>query len=330
MLAHSDAFVVLFIALLADALIGDPDFLWRRLPHPVAWIGAMIAGLDRRLNHEPDSLARRQALGVIALGAVLTVSLAAALALDAKLRSLPGHPWTSGLFASVLIAQNSLYRHVREVFASFRMNGIEAARSAVSMIVGRDPAGLDEAAICRAAIESAAENFSDGIVAPAFWFAVLGLPGLVLYKAINTADSMIGHRSARHEAFGWAAARLDDAVNLVPARLAGLLLVVAAPAAGGSPLKAIRVMLRDASLHRSPNAGWPEAAMAGALDLALAGPRQYAAHRVDDPFLNAEGRIVAAPADIGRALRILIAACVLLAALVGALGWLTSGGGATG
>lgn len=330
MLAHSDVFVVLLVALIADALIGDPDVLWRRLPHPVVWIGALINRLDRALNRDQDSFLRRRTLGIAALGTVLTVSLAAAWALDGVLRALPGHPWTSGLLASLLIAQNSLYRHVRRVFTAFSEGGIEAARSAVSMIVGRDPASLDEAAICRAAIESAAENLSDGVVAPAFWFTVFGLPGLVLYKAINTADSMIGHRSARHEAFGWAAARLDDAVNLVPARLAGLLLALAAPIAGGSPLAAIHTMLRDARRHRSPNAGWPEAAMAGVLGLALAGPRQYASRRVEDPFLNPEGRVAATPNDIRRALRILAGACILLAALIGILASLSPGAGTGG
>lgn len=323
MLAHSDALIVLFIALVADALIGDPDVLWRRLPHPVTWIGALICRLDRHLNREPDSFARRRALGIAALSIVLIASLGAALAFDALLRALPGHPWTSGLLASLLIAQNSLYRHVHRVFAALRTDGIEAARSAVSMIVGRDPRSLDEAAICRAAIESAAENFSDGVVAPVFWFAVFGLPGLVLYKAINTADSMIGHRSARHEAFGWAAARLDDLVNLIPARLSGLLLASAAPFAGGSIIAAIRIMLRDAGLHRSPNAGWPEAAMAGGLGLALAGPRQYAMRRVEDPFLNAGGRAAATKEDIRRALRVLLVACLLLGASIGVLAVLT-------
>jgi adenosylcobinamide-phosphate synthase len=321
MLLHADALAVLLIALAADALIGDPDILWRRWPHPVAWIGWLIAALDRRLNHDGDSFARRKALGVLALAVVMLACGGVALKLDAALRLLPGHPLTSGVIASVLIAQNSLHAHVARVRKAFVRGGLAAARRAVSMIVGRDPESLDEAGVCRAAIETTAENFSDGIVAPAFWFAVLGLPGLVLYKAINTADSMIGHRSARHEAFGWAAARLDDAVNLVPARLAGLLLALAAPLAGGSVRAALSVMMRDARLHRSPNAGWPEAAMAGGLGLALAGPRRYGARLVDDPFLNPEGRTGAMPDDIGRALRVLAGACALQFALLAAL-WL--------
>jgi adenosylcobinamide-phosphate synthase len=318
-----DAPVVLLIALVADAVIGDPDWVWRRYPHPVAWLGALIARLDAALNHEAHGFARRRAMGVLALLVLLLVSAAAGLALEAALVALPGHPWTTGLVASVLIAQNSLYSHVARVRDAFGAGGLPAARQAVSMVVGRDVAALDEAGVARAAIETTAENFSDGVVAPAFWCLLLGLPGLVLYKAVNTADSMIGHRSPRHEAFGWAAARLDDALNLAPARLAGLLLALAAPLAGGSPGTALRVMWRDARLHRSPNAGWPEAAMAGALGLALAGPRVYAGRVVADPFLHAEGRREATAEDIGRALRVLVGGCVGVGVVAAAIAWST-------
>jgi adenosylcobinamide-phosphate synthase len=185
-------------------------------------------------------------------------------------------------------------------------------------VVGRDPDALDEAAICRAAIESCAENFSDGCVGPAFWFALFGLPGLFAYKIINTADSMIGHRTPRHEAFGWASARCDDLLNWVPARLGGVLICCVAVFAGSNTSHALSIMWRDARRHRSPNAGWPESAMAGALGLALAGPRSYAGQKVDEPFLNPEGRI-AGPSDITRALRVLIAACCLEILLYAAL-----------
>jgi adenosylcobinamide-phosphate synthase len=319
MLLNADAGIVLLLALALDALIGDPDMIWRRYPHPVVWIGALIAALDRGLNRDADHDPRRKAMGVIALLILLTICGAAALALDAALRALPGHPFTSALAASVLIAQNSLYAHVARVRTAFANGGLAAARGAVSMIVGRNPESLDEAGVARAAIETTAENFSDGVVAPALWFMVAGLPGLVLYKAINTADSMIGHRSPRHLAFGWAAARLDDAVNLIPARLAGLLVAVAAPVAGGSIRRAFHVMLRDARLHRSPNAGWPEAAMAGALGVALAGPRLYGESAVNDPFLHAEGRRAATQQDIQFALRVMAGACGLLFLLVGSL-----------
>lgn len=326
MLLDPDALLVLLVALAADALVGDPDPVWRRLPHPVTWMGNAIAWLDISLNREEHSAFRRRLLGVVALIMLLAVGLLAGAAIDAGLRSLPGHPWISGLLASVLIAQNSLYTHVARIRDAFASGGLVAARRAVSMVVGRDPEALDEAGVCRAAIETTAENFSDGVVAPAFWMALLGWPGLVAYKVVNTADSMIGHRNARHADFGWASARFDDLVNLVPARLSGVLLALAAPLGGGSPRTALRVMLRDAGRHRSPNAGWPEAAMAGALGVALAGPRRYPGYTVDDPFLNADGRTAATPADIRAALRILAGGCGALAAGVGLL-WLLSRGG---
>lgn len=319
MLLHPDALWLLVAALALDAVIGDPDALWRRVPHPVAWMGWLIAALDRRLNRERDGPQRRRLLGAAALLAVVGVPAGLGWALEEGVRRLPGGGWGVALIASVLIAQRSLYEHVARVRDAFA-GGLGEARRAVSMIVGRDAESLDGAGVCRAAIESCAENLSDGVVAPAFWFAVAGLPGLLAYKAANTADSMIGHRTPRHEAFGWAAARFDDLVNLVPARLAGGLVALAAPVAGRRVGEAARVMMRDAGLHRSPNAGWPEAAMAGALSLALAGPRRYGARVVADPFLNEAGRAEAEPADIGRALRVMLAACVLHAALYAGLG----------
>ncbi len=308
MLPWSDTLVITLVALAADAVIGDPDWLWRRLAHPVAMIGRAIAALDRALNREAWSPARRKSAGVIAILLLVIVALFAGYAIEALIpRGLAGNI-ALGLLASTLIAQKSLYQHVARVHAAFDSGGLTAARDAVSLIVGRDPASLDESGVSRAAIESCAENFSDGVVAPTFWLATLGVPGLLAYKAINTADSMIGHRSDTYRDFGWASARLDDLVNLVPARIAGLLLVLAAPLARGSMASALRTMWRDARNHRSPNAGWPESAMAGALGIKLAGPRRYAEGLVDDPYLNANGRD-ATPADIRRALRMLAAAC---------------------
>jgi adenosylcobinamide-phosphate synthase len=190
------------------------------------------------------------------------------------------------------------------------------------MIVGRDPQSLDEAGVSRAAIESCAENYADGVVAPAFWFLVLGLPGLLAYKAVNTADSMIGHKNERHRDFGWASARFDDLVNLPASRIAGMTIVLAAPFLGTRPGAVLRIMLRDAGRHRSPNAGWPEAAMAASLGLALAGPRRYPGYTVDDPFMNEEGRREATAADIGRALRMLVASCCVLSAFVLAIAFI--------
>jgi adenosylcobinamide-phosphate synthase len=314
-----DTLFVVAAALAFDALIGDPDRLWRRLPHPVVLIGSCIGFLDRTLNRETWSPEQRKSAGIGVVILLLIISALIGYLIEAALRHIPFGNLLLGLVASVLIAQRSLYQHVARVRSAFAEGGLSEAREAVSMIVGRDSDQLDEAGVCRAAIESCAENFSDGVVAPVFWLALLGLPGLIAYKAINTADSMIGHRSARHENFGWAAARLDDLVNLIPARLSGMLLAIVAPVAKGAVATALQVMRRDAAKHRSPNAGWPESAMAGALGLALAGPRRYGEHIVDDPFLNAEARQDATPGDIDRALDLLMAACVMEAALYAAL-----------
>lgn len=283
----------------------------------MTWIGRLIDGLDRSLNRGEWPDAARRAAGVFALAVLVAVGIGA----GALLQSLLGLGWGQivlALLASSLLAQRSLASHVRAVADALETGGVEAGRKAVSMIVGRDPETLDEAAICRAAIESLAENFSDGVVAPAFWLAVAGVPGGLAYKAVNTADSMIGHRTPRHAAFGWASARFDDLVNVPASRLAGFLLVAAAcltPAA--SPGHAFGAMRRDARRHRSPNAGWPEAAMAGALGLALAGPRTYDGVLVRDAVMGEGGRRDAAPADIRRALRLYWTADLLLVALAG-------------
>ncbi len=301
---------VLVLALLVDALIGDPGSLWKRTPHPVVMFGWVIDRLDAALNNERRSDTLRCTAGVLAI-VVLVVGSAALGWLIQRVLNALALGWTvEAIVASVFIAQRSLYEHVVRVQEAFVSGGLGEARGAVSAIVGRDPQALDDAGVCRAAIETTAENFSDGVVAPAFWFALLGLPGLIAYKAINTADSMIGHLTERHRAFGWAAARLDDLVNLVPARLSAVLLGLVAPVTGGSIAGSLRVALRDAKKHRSPNAGWPESAMAAALGVALAGPRVYPGRIVDDPFVNASGRKDATPDDIGRALKLFVAACV--------------------
>ena len=319
MLVWSDTFFVVVAALAFDALIGDPDWLWRRVPHPVTLIGSFIGWLDRTLNLDTRSAAQRKFAGVSVVVLLLVTSTFIGFLIEFMLRQIPLGNVLLGLVASTLIAQRSLYQHVARVRSAFTDGGLAEARCAVARIVGRDPDQLDEAGVCRAAVESCAENFSDGVVAPAFWLALFGLPGLIAYKAINTADSMIGHRSPRYEAFGWASARLDDLVNLIPARLSGLLVAIVAPISGGMIGTALRVMWRDAAKHRSPNAGWPESATAGALGLALAGPRRYGERIVDDAFLNAEARKDATPSDIGRALNLLIAACLLQATAYAAL-----------
>jgi adenosylcobinamide-phosphate synthase len=318
-LISGSGFFIVIAALAFDALIGDPDWLWRRPGHPVAWIGALIGVLDRGLNREDRSQQQRKTAGIAGTAVMVVLSAAVGVLVQTTVQQLPMGNLAVALIASIFIAQRSLYQHVARVRSAFAEGGLAGARKAVAMIVGRDPEQLDQAGICRAAIESCAENFSDGVVAPVFWLALLGLPGLIAYKTINTADSMIGHRSERYESFGWAAARLDDLVNLVPARLSAVLLASAAPIAGGAISTSLRVVRRDASKHRSPNAGWPESAMAGALGVALAGPRRYATHMVDDPFLNAEATSQIVPNDVGRALDLYAAACVIEAAAYAAL-----------
>jgi adenosylcobinamide-phosphate synthase len=297
-------------ALAIEAALGYPDAVYRVIGHPVTWMGALIAMLERRLNRPGASFGVRRAAGIL----TLAVLLAATAALSVALQVLLPSGWLSFLVLALLCAslpaQRSLDRHVQAVATALETGGLAEGRRAVSMIVGRNPQTLDEAAVARAAIESLAENFSDGVVAAAFWIVVGGLPGGALYKAANTADSMIGHRNARYAAFGWAAARFDDLVNLPASRLAALWLVVATLLSGDRTGAALRAVRRDAGRHRSPNAGWPEAAMAGALGLRLGGPRVYGTERVEDAFMG-DGRPGADAADIRRALRLYRIACGL-------------------
>ena len=298
-------------ALLIEALVGYPAPLYRAVGHPVTWMGAWLAWLERRLNRPEAGFAARRAAGALALLAYLAPVALAAVALTAALsdRRVAGFLALAALAAS-LPAQRSLHAHVRAV-ADGLDRSLEEGRRAVSMIVGRNPDVLDAAGVARAAIESLAENFSDGVVAPIFWTALGGLPGGTVLKAINTADSMIGHRSERYAAFGWAAARLDDLVNLPASRLAALWIVLAASLAPtASACAAAQVARRDAPGHRSPNAGWPEAAMAGALGLKLAGPRVYGETLIEDAFMG-DGRREATVADIRRALEVYRLACLI-------------------
>lgn len=292
--------MILTAALILDALVGEPAWLWSRIPHPAVVMGQMVAALERRLND------RSRRGGVVALCLLLLASGG----LGWVLSFLPGPLHV--VIVAILLAQRSLTTHVRAVAEGLDA-GLDQGRYAVSMIVGRNTETLDEAAIARAAIESGAENLSDGVVAPAFWFVLAGLPGLLIYKTVNTADSMIGHRSARYEAFGWAAARLDDVMNLIPARLTGCLIAVASLNRAVWP-----VMWRDARRHRSPNAGWPESAMAAALGLRLSGPRDYAEGPSNDPWLNPQGRDPDRR-DIVAATRLMWRAWGLLTALLAVL-----------
>lgn len=276
------------LAMILDAALGEPKALWDRVPHPAVLMGRAVAWLDNRLNND-TRLAGVMAVAVLIIGAVV---------LGALIEALPGW-WAQALLGAALLAQRSLVDHVRAVANALRLSDHDG-RMAVSMIVGRDTAQMDRPAITRAAIESAAENFSDGVIAPLFWFVLAGAPGLIAYKVINTADSMIGYRTPRHENFGWAAARLDDLVNWVPARLTAALIWLVAPTrAKWSQIRA------DAALHRSPNAGWPEAAIAPALDVALSGPRSYEGEMREFPWVHDAGRKQAGPADIDRAITLL-------------------------
>lgn len=319
-LAHPLA--LLLPALVIDAVVGDPVWFYRRFPHPVAIIGRLIAWLERRLNRPQRAARDRMWRGLGTVIVVVGLATAVAVAVE-RLAARLEWGWAIELaLVTMLIAQRSLFDHVRRVASALRQGGLGPGREAVAHLVGRDPASLDRHGVARAAIESLAENFSDGVVAPVFWYALLGLPGLVAYKAVNTLDSMIGHRSARYAAFGMVAARLDDAVNFLPARLSGLLMCAAAAfVPSARPLAALRTMLRDARRHRSPNAGWPEAAVAGALDLALAGPRRYGAEVVKDAWMG-DGRARADDRDIRRALALFAVACTLNGLAVTAALWL--------
>jgi adenosylcobinamide-phosphate synthase len=313
--AH-DPLLLLLAGMMLDAAFGDMPALFARVPHPVVIAGRAVAFFERKLNRPQRSERRRRERGVVAVVVLVGAAAAIGWVLQWACRQAPLGAVVEALAIAVMLAQRSLFLHVATVAAALLTGGVPAGRQAVAHIVGRDPASLDGPGIARAAIESLAENFSDGVVAPACWYLVLGLPGLFAYKMANTLDSMIGHHGPRYQAFGWAAARLDDLLNLVPARLSGLLLAAAAAFAGNaSPDAAWRIMLRDAKKHRSPNAGWPEAAVAGALGLALAGPRQYAEGAVADPWIG-EGTPEAGPLDIARALRLYALACLLSGGLV--------------
>ena len=314
--AGADPLLLLVAGLAIDAVFGDMPAIFRYVDHPVALAGRAIAFFDRKLNREARSEASRRDRGIITV--ILLVGAAAALGFTVE-RLCRGHPLgaiVEALLIAVLVAQRSLYQHVAAVAQALDTGGLAAGRAAVRRIVGRDPLSLDAHGIARAAIESLAENFSDGVVAPVFWYLLLGLPGLFAYKMANTLDSMIGHRSPRYRSFGCAAARLDDVLNLAPARISGLLLVAAAVFAKyGRPNRALAIMLRDGRKHHSPNAGWPESAMAGALGLALAGPRRYPEGLIADPWLG-DGSARVATSDIARALHLYRLACLIEAGLL--------------
>jgi adenosylcobinamide-phosphate synthase len=289
------------LALLIERWVGYPPRLTAAIGHPVMWFGFVIGYLEARLNTDKRNAEQRRLAGLVALAVLLVLVLVVAVAAQQVVRAIPGGFVLEILLATPFLAQKELGRAV-EAVATALGTSLEAGREAVSHIVGRDPQALDEAGVSRAAIETLAESTCDGVVAPWFWLVLLGLPGIALYKAINTADSMIGHLNERYRDYGWAAAKLDDVVNWLPARLTAVLITAACfVTAHASPGSAWAVARRDARRHASPNSGWPEAAFAGALGFRLGGPRSYAGEVVDLPSFG-DGRSELVASDILRAL----------------------------
>lgn len=292
--------VILAIALLLDAVIGDPRWLYKIVPHPVVLIGRPIGFLDRRLNRDSRTPRDRMIRGLITVALVVGGSILIGKVLHALL-SHGATGWIiEAILVSVLLAGRSLHDHVHRVGKALRKDGLKGGQREIAHIVSRDPHSLDRHGVVRSAIESLAENFSDGVMAPALFYLFFGLPGLLAYKAINTLDSMIGYKTERHQHFGFVAAKLDDIANWIPARVSGGLICLAAcftPTA--YPLEALRTMAREAKNHKSPNAGWPEAALAGALNIALGGPRSYPGGQVVGVWIG-QGRARLEPRDIDR------------------------------
>jgi len=281
--------VTLVIAMLLDAALGEPRWLWNRVPHPAVLMGRLIGWCDARFNRGDN----KQLMGVMTL-----IGLCVSAGLSGWLIQLLPTNLLDIVILAILLAQKSLVEHVQAVGNALRLS-LGDARKSVAMIVGRDTRTMDRPSVARSAIESAAENLSDGVIAPIFWFAIAGLPGLLIYKITNTADSMIGYRTPKHEQFGWAAARFDDLLNLIPARLTAVLIWAVTTRPNPRPI------LHEAPLHRSPNAGWPEAAMAHGLDIALSGPRSYDGQMQDFPFVNGDGERDLGADDIDRTIGVL-------------------------
>ena len=294
-----------------EAAFGWPDWLYRLIRHPVVWFGFIVRKFDETFNVQTWPHRLRYLSGALVTVFLVSVATVSAFMISCALPNTFAGQAAEATIVSSLIASRSLYQHVAAVTRPLVDHDLPTARTAVSMIVGRDPSQLDEAGIARAALESLAENASDGVTAPLFWGAIFGLPGIVAYKAVNTLDSMIGHRTPQHGAFGGFAARLDDIANLVPARLTGLLF-----ASVSGTFSSVRIMVRDAGSHRSPNAGWPEAAMAGALNVRLSGPRVYGERTCEEPWLNCESPDPRAE-DLKRGLALYCRAMFLGACLLG-------------
>lgn len=312
-------FFLLFCAIVLDLLVGDPDWIWRKIPHPVVYFGAAISFADRHLNQVSDGKDIQKGKGIAAIICLLLLSLLLGYILNAVLSKIGlGGFIIEVVIVSILIAQKSMSDHIKRIYQPLQQGDLEKAKQAVSMIVGRDTQQMNVGDVSRASIESLSENFSDGVVAPVFWYAIFGLPGIFAYKMLNTADSMIGHRTIKYNDFGWASAKIDDLANGIPARLSAFFIAVSAFLIINftACMRSFKTMMTDARLHKSPNAGWPESAMAGALDIALAGPRVYAEYQVNDAYLNASGRLNATTDDLSLALKIFRIACVFEALII--------------
>ena len=311
-----DNIPIVLLALAMDAIIGDPNWLYRRIPHPIAAIGCMMNQLDLFLNRPQVKNPTKKILGVLFIIIALSVAGIIGWGMQTGLKLMEFGQLLEAILVSIFLAQNSLYRHVRNVAQALVSDGLDAARLSVSHIVGRDPATLDDSGVCRASIESLSENFSDGVIAPVFWYLIAGMPGILMYKTLNTADSMVGHLSPKYKYFGWASARLDDVANFIPARLTALLIFLTAliiPSTKG--FKSLRSCLTYANRHRSTNAGWPEAAMAGALDIRIAGPRVYNGIVVNDPWMG-DGNPNLRTNDINRALKLYLSSNIINALIL--------------
>ena len=311
-----DNIPIVLLALAMDAIIGDPNWLYRKIPHPIAAIGCMMNQLDLFLNRPQVKNPTKKILGVLFIIIALSVAGIIGWGMQTGLKLMEFGQLLEAILVSIFLAQNSLYRHVRNVAQALVSDGLDAARLSVSHIVGRDPATLDDSGVCRASIESLSENFSDGVIAPVFWYLIAGIPGILMYKTLNTADSMVGHLSPKYRYFGWASARLDDVANFIPARLTALLIFLTAliiPSTKG--FKSLRSCLTYAKRHRSTNAGWPEAAMAGALDIRIAGPRVYNGIVVNDPWMG-DGNPNLRTNDINRALKLYFSSNIINALIL--------------
>ena len=307
----SNNLLVLILAIIVDAVAGDPRWLYSRIPHPIVVIGHQIELLDRFFNRTHYLPVTRKLLGVISVLIIISSAWLIGWLIAWSYNQVSFGVVLQALIVSIFLAQNSLYQHVASVAKACKADDLIDARSQISHIVGRDPNSLDQRAIGRAAIESLSENFSDGVVAPIFWYVVGGLPALIAYKALNTSDSMIGYLTDKYADFGWCAARFDDAANFIPARLSAFIITIAAfiiPSATGN--RAFTTAIRDAKKHRSKNAGWPEAAMAGALGIKIAGPRNYDGILVEDAWMG-DGIANVDASHIFMALRIYCVACIL-------------------